>query len=121
MVDRARLMEVAEGVVSRTVRQLPPEVRARVGEVPVFFEMVPTADDLASGLDADLLGVFEGAVAHEDALPVPPRVRIWLENIWEAASEDWALYRDEVRITYLHEIGHFLGWDEEEIADRGLR
>jgi predicted Zn-dependent protease with MMP-like domain len=26
----------------------------------------------------------------------------------------------EVRITYLHELGHYLGWDEEQIANVGL-
>jgi predicted Zn-dependent protease with MMP-like domain len=25
-----------------------------------------------------------------------------------------------VRVTYLHELGHFLGWDEEDLAARGL-
>jgi predicted Zn-dependent protease with MMP-like domain len=25
-----------------------------------------------------------------------------------------------VRLTYLHELGHYLGWDEDEIAERGL-
>jgi predicted Zn-dependent protease with MMP-like domain len=27
---------------------------------------------------------------------------------------------EEIRITVLHEIGHHLGWDEEELAERGL-
>ena len=31
-----------------------------------------------------------------------------------------AAYREEVRITYLHELGHYLGWDEDEVAERGL-
>lgn len=121
MADWTQLLAMAEGVVSRTVARLPPEVRARVSEVPVFFETSPSPDDRDMGLDADLLGLFEGALAHEDAMPMPPRIRIWLENIWDLSGGDWDVFRDEVRITLLHEIGHFLGWDEEEIADRGLR
>jgi len=27
---------------------------------------------------------------------------------------------EEVRITYLHEFGHFLGWEEHEMEQRGL-
>jgi predicted Zn-dependent protease with MMP-like domain len=30
------------------------------------------------------------------------------------------VFRDEVRLTYLHELGHYLGWDEDELAARGL-
>ena len=36
------------------------------------------------------------------------------------AEADEEIYRDEVRLTYLHELGHYLGWDEDEIAERGL-
>jgi predicted Zn-dependent protease with MMP-like domain len=25
-----------------------------------------------------------------------------------------------VRLTYLHELGHFLGWDESDLEIRGL-
>jgi len=25
-----------------------------------------------------------------------------------------------VRITYLHELGHYLGWDESDLEARGL-
>jgi predicted Zn-dependent protease with MMP-like domain len=34
------------------------------------------------------------------------------------ASE--SAYREEVRITLLHEFGHFLGWNEEDLLERGL-
>jgi len=30
------------------------------------------------------------------------------------------MYRDEVRITLLHELGHFLGLDEDQAAALGL-
>lgn len=46
--------------------------------------------------------------------------RFWLENLWDFAEHDEETFRDEVRVTLLHEIGHLLGWDEDDIADRGL-
>jgi len=43
-----------------------------------------------------------------------------LRNIWECAEEEEHDYRDEVGTTFLHELGHYLGWDEDEVAERGL-
>jgi predicted Zn-dependent protease with MMP-like domain len=31
-----------------------------------------------------------------------------------------ATFRKEVRLTYLHELGHYLGWDEDQVAAHGL-
>ncbi len=33
---------------------------------------------------------------------------------------DEQVYRAEVRTTYLHELGHYLGLDEDELTQRGL-
>ena len=30
------------------------------------------------------------------------------------------MFLREVRITYLHELGHYFGWDEEQITNVGL-
>jgi predicted Zn-dependent protease with MMP-like domain len=35
----------------------------------------------------------------------------------EAVESD---FREEVRITFLHELGHYLGLNEEDISERGL-
>jgi hypothetical protein len=51
---------------------------------------------------------------------LPPQILLFLDNIWDLAEADESNYRDEVRLTYLHELGHYLGWNEEEIAQRGL-
>jgi predicted Zn-dependent protease with MMP-like domain len=51
---------------------------------------------------------------------LPPQILLFLENIWDYAGGDTGLYRDEVRITYYHELGHYLGWDEDELSRRGL-
>jgi len=45
---------------------------------------------------------------------------LFLENLWDFADGDHKVFCDEVRITYLHELGHFLGWDEDDLAAREL-
>ena len=36
------------------------------------------------------------------------------------AEEDEEFFCDEVHTTYLHELGHYLGLDEDELTERGL-
>ncbi len=49
-----------------------------------------------------------------------PCITLFLQNLWEFAGEQDRPYRREVRKTFLHELGHYLGWDEEEIEALGL-
>ncbi len=97
----------------RLVAAFPPELQAEVKSVPVFFEREPEQADLEGGVvEQDSLGLY-------DVDPVP-RIRLWLANIWDYAEGDEEIFREEVQTTVLHEIGHHFGWDEEEIAERGL-
>lgn len=91
--------------------------------VPVCFEPVPNEGILAEGWEPDILGLFVGHEHGADltgAEALPPQILLFLENIWDFSEGDEAIFRDEVRLTYLHELGHYLGWDEEEVARRGL-
>lgn len=118
-----RLTLLAQQVVDLVQRRLPDRVKAAAASVPVCYEPQPNAALVADGLEPDLLGLFVG---HEhlgdlgDGESLPPQILLFIENIWDLAEGDETVYRDEVRLTYLHELGHFLGWDEDEIARRGL-
>ncbi len=116
-------VQIAVQVVTAAQNQLPATVRAVAREVPVCYESRPHLALIADGLDTDLLGLFVGdehGAELGEAQPLPPQILLFLDNIWDLAEADEANYRAEVRLTYLHELGHDLGWDEEEIAQRGL-
>jgi predicted Zn-dependent protease with MMP-like domain len=119
-----QLSVMAESVVAAARRRLPAEVRAAAGDLPVCFEPAPNAAIQAEGWEPDILGLFVGHAHGDDlgggAQTLPPQILLFLENIWDYAEGDESIYRDEVRLTYLHELGHYLGWDEDEIARRGL-
>ncbi len=120
-----QLTAVAEQTVSAARRRLPAAVRAAADQVPVCYEPHPNAAILAEGWEPDILGLFIGHVHGGDLdagteQALPPQIMLFLENIWDYAEADEEIYRDEVRLTYLHELGHYLGWDEDEIAERGL-
>lgn len=119
----SRLLEIARHVVAAAQRRLPPEIRAVAEAVPVTFESAPNDAILAEGWEPDILGLFVGHShlgEHAELQPLPPQILLFLDNIWDYAEGDEAVFRDEVRLTYLHELGHYLGWDEDEIARRGL-
>jgi predicted Zn-dependent protease with MMP-like domain len=118
------LTATAEQVVIQATRRLPEAVRAAAATVPVCYEPCPNAAIQAEGWEPDILGLFvghsHGGGFEPGSQDLPPQILLFLENLWDYAEGDEALYRDEVRLTYLHELGHYLGWDEEEIARRGL-
>lgn len=123
-MDFPQLTAIAQQVVAAAQRRLPSEIRAAAAAVPVCFEPVPNEAILAEGWEADILGLFvgheHGGELTEGGPPLPPQILLFLENLWDFAEGDPGIYRDEVRLTYLHELGHYLGWDEEEVARRGL-
>lgn len=117
MKDR---LAVAGQELERIRAELPAELDRELDKVSFIFEAVPTEADLTSGVEADQLGLFDGNPLGEAEFPMPTRIVVWLENVWDLAEEDPAIFREEIRITLLHEIGHFLGWDEDDIESRGL-
>lgn len=122
-MDFERLTQTAADAVGAAQRQLPPEIRALARGVPVHYERLPAADLLAEGFEADILGLFTGSPHGLELAtdqPAPAQILLYLENLWDFAEGDVEIFRDEVRLTYLHELGHYLGWDEDELAARGL-
>ncbi len=123
-MDLPRLIALARQVVATAQRRLPAEVRTVVAQVPVCYESTPNAGILAEGWEPDILGLFvgheHGGELRTDGAPLPPQILLFLDNLWDYAEGEESVFRDEVRLTYLHELGHYLGWDEDEIARRGL-
>ena len=121
--DFAELTRRAADTVGAAQRQLPPEIRPLACGVAVHYEAIPATDVLAEGFEPDILGLFTGP-AHGTELaqdnPTPPQIMLYLENLWDFAEGDDEVFRDEVRLTYLHELGHYLGWDEDDLTARGL-
>jgi predicted Zn-dependent protease with MMP-like domain len=115
------LRKIAEREVDRTLASLPRALRERARALPVTLEPVPNEDLIADGIAADTLGLFTGAEhAEEEHVPLPPQIILFLENLWDFAGQDDEIYREEIRVTLLHELGHYLGLDEEDLIDRGL-
>jgi predicted Zn-dependent protease with MMP-like domain len=108
---------LAQEHIAEIQRALPEPIRVRATEVPVFFDQ---AKDEEGGI---YLGIFEGYSLIEGPPARPdemPRITLFIDTLAQAANYRRKPFLREVRVTYLHELGHYFGWDEGEIAEVGL-
>ena len=118
-----RLRALALDEVEATLTELPGPLRLEARKLPITCERRPSRARQADGVAADTLGLFVGpdyADRAVSASPVPPQIILYLENLWEQAEGEEEFFLDEVHATLLHELGHYLGLDEEGLSERGL-
>ena len=113
------LIEVAE----ETLAEMPEQFRELLGNVPIVVADRPAQADVEAGMDPRILGLFNGA-PHGEAgstadVPGVTEIVLFRQNLERVAADDDDL-RDEIRITLLHEAGHFFGLDEEGLERIGL-
>ncbi|MEE8143141.1 MAG: metallopeptidase family protein, partial [Planctomycetota bacterium] len=115
-----------EKVVQEVAAQLPEELRKTFEEVPVIVEDLPPLALVAESkgqLHPDTLGLYVGRNLLEqsvlDTSSLPPAIYIYRRNLerFVRSREEFA---QEIRITLLHELGHHLGYDEDDLAGLGL-
>ena len=116
-----QICALASREIENTLSRLPKQLRERAVALPVTFEPRPNPEMQADGIEADTLGLFTGPeLAEEGMIPMPPQIILFLENIREMVENDETAFREEVATTFLHELGHYLGLDEDDLIDRGL-
>jgi predicted Zn-dependent protease with MMP-like domain len=121
-LDWRKLCEMASAEVEKVLAELPKSLREQAGKLPVTFERQPNMDLQADGIEVDTLGLFVGPdFADEENVPMPPQIIMFLENIWDYAEKNEKIFCDEVRTTFLHELGHYLGLEEDDLTERGLK
>ena len=122
-MNLAGMEKIAQREVEALRRELPPEMMVRARGLPVVMLARPTRAMIRDGVEDDLLGLFVGpncAEGVESGDPLPSEILLFLDNLWDYAEGDEEIFREEVRVTYFHELGHFLGLEEGELEDRGL-
>lgn len=107
--------------IENILAELPAPLREQAKQLPVTFEPAPNKDLQADGIEGDTLGLFTGhEFAETNGEVLPPQIILFLENIWNMAEGGEKVFRDEIRTTFLHELGHFFGLDEKDLTERGL-
>jgi predicted Zn-dependent protease with MMP-like domain len=103
-----------DDAVRAALDELPPEIAAALQNVAVVVE-----DENPE--DPDVFGLYHGVPLPErgDVAGLPPDTVSIYRRPLEAAFPDARELRDEIRITVLHELAHYFGFDEERIAELG--
>ena len=115
------LRRIADEEVTRLVRELPKTIRPLVEAIPIVLEKKPGRKLVSDGVDPDVMGLFVGPdYSQEGQDPIPPSIFLFLDNIRDEAEGVPAQFRQEVRKTILHEIGHYLGLNEDDLFKRDL-
>lgn len=106
------LFERADKTIKATIASLPPPIREQAESIATLLEKWPHDED-------DLLGQFHGFETDHISETLGP-LFIFLGPLYEYCREEKLNFEEEVRITYLHELGHHLGLDEDDLEERGL-
>ncbi len=114
--------------VQEAVALLPPDFRKHLDHVPLLVDDVPS-DAVLEGAgevaDPELLGLFEGQSLADPvsdlggSVPQVPRIHLFQRNLERFAADEEELV-EQIRITLFHELGHYLGFDEEGLDALGL-
>lgn len=118
-----QLAQIAQEVIDETVATLPDEIKIHAQRLPLSLESSPSPEMREEGIDEDTLGLFVGESLDDigaTASPMPGQILLFLENLWDFADRNPEEFREEVRVTLLHELGHFFGWDEQDLFNRDL-
>ena len=117
------LEAIVRAEIGAVLRELPPEVRSEAVTIPVTCKDLPSPEMELDGVAPDTLGLLAGGNRNEEAegfITMPVQIFFFLENLWTEAGGRHRTFKEEVRITYLHELGHYLGLEEEDMEPRGL-
>ncbi|MGL4941843.1 MAG: metallopeptidase family protein [Thermoguttaceae bacterium] len=114
--------------VDRVVARLPNAVKKLLREVPVCVEDAPSRTvrrEMKLRSPDELCGLFVGAVENRAVdQPQPPTVMLYRCGIFAVAADEngcvnAASLRRQIKITILHELGHYHGFDEDELREIG--
>lgn len=117
-----------DAAIEGVLQEMSPSIRAYLKNVAIVVEDMPDEEALTE-VDPplsplEMLGSFSGHSLRERSHDepwsnLPPTITVYRRNLERSAADRDELI-EQLRVTLLHEIGHFLGLDEDDLADRGL-
>ena len=117
-VDRQSFERLAE----EALKSIPKRYLRNIRNLSVLVEDQPADEDAeAVGVHKnELLGLFRGA-GHAGAgffdtpSPLPDAIILYQKNI-EAICNSGRELVEEIRITIIHEVGHYFGLSDDELS-----
>jgi predicted Zn-dependent protease with MMP-like domain len=112
-------------IVQQAIGRIPEEIRRHLDNILITVQKRPAPEmleEMGYPPDEPLLGIYWGVPLNERSVAEPPlypdTIFIFKEPLEEmcATLEELA---EEIEITVVHEVAHFLGMSEERLAELG--
>ena len=112
-------------IVRKAIRRIPIEIRQHLDNILISVRRRPSKDLLTElGMPADelLLGIFEGTALPERSVtepPLYPNTILQFQEPLQEICDNLAELEEQIEITVAHEIAHYLGLSDDELAKLG--
>ncbi len=117
--------EEFDAIVKKALRRVPAEIGQHLDNIIISVRKRPSKKllrEMDVSEDDTLFGVFEGIPLIERSVTSPPlfpdSILLFQEPL-EAACETIEQLEEEIEVTVVHEIAHFVGMSEERLAELG--
>jgi predicted Zn-dependent protease with MMP-like domain len=119
-MHRNRFMRLAE----QALHSLPYGIQDAIENVAIVVENWPDRQLLAEmgiARREDLFGVYQGTplVEREGGAPLLPDRIVLFQLAIESACQSDEEVIEQIRVTVLHEVGHYLGMSDEDLDRLG--
>ena len=114
-----------DGIVQKAVARIPREIREYLENIVITVQKRPSKQmraEMEMGPDDTLFGLFQGVPLIERSVTSPPlypdMIYLFqepLEDICETLEE----LEEEIEVTVVHEVAHYIGMTEERLAELG--
>lgn len=114
--------DLVTAITKRVIQSLPEDLREQARTVLIVTADHPSPEQTDPDDDDELLGLYEGIPLTERAAPetiLPDRITLFRRPLLDLCATSREL-RDEIRLTLIHELGHFFGFSENQLFRMGL-
>jgi predicted Zn-dependent protease with MMP-like domain len=126
MKKKLKLDEVEfDRAVKRAIKRIPPEIRYHLKNILISVQKRPSREvreEIGLNRNEPLLGMYSGTSLLDRSVMYPPLYPdsiILFQEPLEKMCETIEELEEQIEITVVHEIAHFLGFSEERLAELG--
>ena len=112
-------------IVKKAVARIPQEIRQYLNNIVITVQKRPSKqmrEEMELGRDGSLLGLFVGVPLIERSVtspPLYPDIIYLFQEPLETMCETIEELEEEIEVTVVHEVAHYVGMTEERLAELG--
>jgi predicted Zn-dependent protease with MMP-like domain len=112
-------------IVKKAVARIPQEIRQYLNNIVMTVQKRPSKqmrEEMELGRDGSLLGLFVGVPLIERSVtspPLYPDIIYLFQEPLETMCETIEELEEEIEVTVVHEVAHYVGMTEERLAELG--